>query len=453
MVYNPFEKTIDELIQATDLDVLVRDKIAEGYYIEYKREIVKDRIKIARSLASFANTYGGWYIVGVQTDEHNVATEISGFTPESCHDPISVIRDLVKHHIDPVPVLFPKVITLNSGNLVLIVYIPDQQETPFITTKEGRLYRRNCDSSAPVFETERYELDRLVDRGKEVTRRFTKFARDERTFSQAEKDAWLKIYIAPYPNGFPKYSYLLSESTLEKLLTASRKPIQIPLFDSSDKPIISGNFELNVACTTPSSVILRHTTIKHEAFNSLSIEIDNLGRAKIFIPLQPIQLTQDTLSKIRSSTVYQHVFNRVKLDHEDSNTLLKFFNIGTTWLLVATLVNFYLEECLSQATTFTGFQVNLELDGVWRYVPFYDINSWGEHVDRFGLPVIMQDYIRFYGEEEKGKMVESRDRLWIRLCHDIGLACGLPPEFLVSAFAPVLIDAYESNCTNPQEIF
>jgi hypothetical protein len=452
MIYNPFEKTINELIQEVDLEILVTNQIAEGYYIEYKREIPKDKLKIARSLASLANTYGGWYIVGVETDKHNVATAISGFTPESCHDPISVIRDLVKHYINPVPILFPKVITLGNGNFVLIVYIPDQQETPFVT-KDGRTYRRTHDSSDPVPEADRYTLDRLFERGREVSRQFTNFSRDERTFSQAEKDAWLKIYIAPYPTGSPKFSFLFSESTLENLLAASKKPIKIPLFDSFEKPIISGHLELNTACTTPTSIILRQTNIEYEAFNSLSIEIDRLGRAKIFIPLQPIQFMQDILSEIRSPVVYKHIFNRVKSDHEESNILLKFFNIGTTWLLVATLVNFYLEECLNTSTTFTEFQVNLEFDGVWRYVPFYDIDLWGEHVDRFGLPVIMQDYIRFYEEGEKVRIVESRDRLWVYLCHNIGLACGLPSEFLVSAFASVLIDAHESNHTNSKNSF
>jgi predicted HTH transcriptional regulator len=177
MTYNPFEKEIGESLHKEDLNILITRQVSEGYYVEYKREMPKPT-KIARSLASLANTYGGWYIVGVETDEHNVAKAVSGFTSASCHDPISVVRDLVKHHIDPVPIFFPQVITLDNGNLVLTIYIPHRQETPFIT-KDGRLYRRTYDSSDPVPETSRYALDQLIERGKEVSKRFASFSKDE----------------------------------------------------------------------------------------------------------------------------------------------------------------------------------------------------------------------------------------------------------------------------------
>ena len=161
MPYNPFDKPLGETLDANDLRVLVTRQVSEGYYVEYKREM-PSTIKIGRSLASFANTYGGWFIVGIETNQFHIATIISGFNPTSCNDPISVVRDLVKHHIDPVPIFFPQIITLGTGNIVLAVYIPENQETPFIT-RDGRVYRRTYDSSDPVPETSRYTLDLLIE--------------------------------------------------------------------------------------------------------------------------------------------------------------------------------------------------------------------------------------------------------------------------------------------------
>lgn len=437
MTYNPFEKAVGESLQHEDLKILITRQVAEGYYIEYKREM-PNSTKIARSLASLANTYGGWYIVGVETDEHNVATAVSGFSPTSCHDPISVVRDLVKHHIDPVPIFFPQVITLDTGNLVLTIYIPDRQETPFIT-KDGRLYRRTYDSSDPVPETSRYAIDQLVERGKEVSKRFTSFSKDERTFSKSEEDGWLKIYISPYPFGLIEHPDIFSESVLEDLLKASRKAIQFPLFDDPEMTI-SGNIEFNAAYPTPSSVVLRQTNIQNEAFNSLSIELDTFSRAKIFIPLQRVQLKEYSLSSIRSSIVRQQILNRFKVEGEKYNTDLNFFDIGKIWLVIAVLANYYL-EWLGESKILTGFQVALELDGVWRHVPFYDFDSWGEHVERFGLPVLMKNYVRFPEEEGKGRIISVDNNLWIGLCLSVGLTCGLPPEFFASALGPVIIDA------------
>src|SRR6266576_2604557 len=140
MAYSPFKKSIRETLTPEDLQLLVTDSVAEGYFVEYKGTLL-DSKKIAKSIASFANTYGGWYIVGVTTDGHNVAEKIPGFSLDNIHDPIATLRDSVRLGIDPVPVFFPQIVELSEKLVVLVVYIPGEQDTPFIT-KDGRIYRR-----------------------------------------------------------------------------------------------------------------------------------------------------------------------------------------------------------------------------------------------------------------------------------------------------------------------
>ena len=41
MTYNPFEKTIGETLDKEDLNILITEQVAEGYYVEYKREMPK----------------------------------------------------------------------------------------------------------------------------------------------------------------------------------------------------------------------------------------------------------------------------------------------------------------------------------------------------------------------------------------------------------------------------
>jgi Putative DNA-binding domain len=449
MTYNPFGKLFGEVLQVEDLQLLVTEQVAEGYYIEYKREMPKP-VKIAHSLASLANTYGGWYIVGVETDEHNVATDISGFAPASNHDPISVIRDLVKHHIDPIPVFFPQVLQLDNGNLVLVVYIPEKQETPFVT-KDGRLYRRTHDSSDPVPETSRYALDQLVERGKEVSKRFSNFSKDNRTFSQAEEDGWLKIYISPYPFGLIEYPDIYSQTTLEKVLNESRESTKILFFEDPEINI-SAKLEFNVAYPTNQSVVLRNTHIENERLNSLEMELDRFGRAKMFIPLQQFDLNKDSLSHMRSSSVRQQILKRVNLQQRSlARTVsssnrgdLRFFDVGKMWLAIASLVSYYL-RWLGDSNTFTKFQVTLELDGVWRCVPFYDLDSWGEHVEQFGLPVSMRNHVRFPSEEDRGRMIDVDRHLWVNLCLDFARAVGLPGEFLAENLSQVILDADQAQ--------
>lgn len=63
----PFYKNISE-IEYKDIENLKENKVPEGIYIEYKSRMLKSKknYKIAQSLASFANSYGGWYIVGIE---------------------------------------------------------------------------------------------------------------------------------------------------------------------------------------------------------------------------------------------------------------------------------------------------------------------------------------------------------------------------------------------------
>ncbi len=104
MVYNPFKKPIREPLTPEDLEDLVTNTVSEGYNVEYKGTLPASK-KIAHTIASFANTYGGWYIVGVTTDGHNIAQQITGFSLDDYHDPIASVRDSIRLGINPVPVL------------------------------------------------------------------------------------------------------------------------------------------------------------------------------------------------------------------------------------------------------------------------------------------------------------------------------------------------------------
>ena len=67
MPFNPFTKEIHEPLAIDDLSELITRKVAEGLYVEYKSTFQSNE-KTARSIASFANSYGGWYIVGIEAE-------------------------------------------------------------------------------------------------------------------------------------------------------------------------------------------------------------------------------------------------------------------------------------------------------------------------------------------------------------------------------------------------
>ncbi|MFN8515009.1 MAG: ATP-binding protein [Thermomicrobiales bacterium] len=444
MAYNPFDKSIGSPLESTDLAVLVSRSVAEGYFVEYKG-IFPGNEKIGRSLASFANTYGGWYIVGVITDGHNVATEVPGFDPTLASDPIAKVREIAKTHIDPLPVIFPQVVTLASGKIVVLVYIPGDQDTPFIS-RDGRVYRRNHDASDPVPETNRYAMDRLVEQGRDARRRFKRFCKDTRTFSRGEDgQAWVHLYLAPAPplvvtDKSDTEDRRRTQRAAERLLERSRQPTVIlpsELGLTTEQPI-TGNSPFDTALPTHESTILRQHAGISRAYNSLSVELFEDGRAKLFIPIHAMNVLQD-IDQVESSRVRSVLRS---LEGDDNSYLLRFLDVAQLWAGVAILVAFYRDWIRDEfgAAGPSSIKVAIRLVSAWRAVPFFDHDAWGEHVEKVGLPVILADDIRV--PSELGRAIEypwDDNLLNLTLGSIINETLGLPVEINSLALVRALI--------------
>lgn len=422
MHYNPFDKQIQDLGK-NDLDKLITNEVTEGYCVEYKREFPSNK-KIAKSIASFANTYGGWYFVGVEADKtRNVATRVCGFNLSTVPDPIAKTRDIIKSHIDPIPIFHLQLIKLNEDEAVLVAYVPNNQETPFIT-KDGRIYRRRSDSSEPIIENDRYTIDRLINHGREMMKRFENFCRDERTFCQAEEgQGWLNIFLSPYPIGGIKRFDMLSYEGIEKLIKLSQSPIKNYLRDGTE--LGSGNLPFNSGQLAFGSVILRQVEPQNSAFSSLTTQLFVNGRAKFFIPLERVQVLQET-EALNSSTINNILKNIQTADPELNTMTLRFFKLAKLWGIVINLLNYY-QEWLGKATLPTNeFLVAISMEGVWRSVPFCDADQWGEHVNKFGLPVLNKNSLSF---PETKWIINGATPLWEKICPVIGMGFGFPESF------------------------
>jgi len=431
MAYNPFPKAIGSTLDETDLHILVSDGVAEGYTVEYKAQL-PSTTKIAKSIASFANTFGGWYIVGVETDEHNVAKAVTGIDPTEQGDPTAVVRDAVRHRIDPVPTFHIQVVRLSSGRLVLVAYIPQEQTTPFITS-DGRIYRRTHDSSEPIQETNRYAIDQLVSRGRESEQAFSRWAQDNRTFSKAEKHGWVKIFLSPTPLGAVQKLDVTEQATMSALIERSRAPVKFRFPVESIG--ISGNVVLNHGLTTPTSLILRSVLAGSEAFSSITIELDENGRCRIFIPTY-FESAVEVAKGLESPDVCELMLQWSRGTGPEP----KFFDLGQTWLAAANLVNFYF-EWLGPQPVQSGFEYAIEVDETWRAVGVCDHKAWAAHVAAFGMPVLLVDTLRFPPKPGSSMTYDVSDVLWLDVCADIGLCYGLPRAAFNELFTSVMFNA------------
>ncbi len=450
MPFSPFKKSIREPLTSEDLQSLIVDSVSEGYFVEYK-SILPVPHKIAKSIASFANTYGGWYIVGVTTDGHNVAQHIAGFSLDDCHDPIASLRDSIRSGIDPVPVFFPQVVTLAPKLIALVVYVPGEQDTPFIT-KDGRIYRRVSDSSDPIPETQRSAVDRLVEQGRDHAHAFQQFCQDPRTFSNGEASTpWVNIFLSPYPLGMIERFELTSQDGLEHLLKRSRETI--PLVKGGNEASLPlGYLPFQQGRAMLNSVFLKqiNTNANQITQNSLSMELFDDGRARFFIPLHIIKVTdgQRVSSEVRARQVRAILEDHL---HQDSDFYLaKFFDLTSLWQAVLVLANFYLDWVKDDLPLIHNFRVLIRGKGLWRTVAFVDDDRWAEHVRTFHIPLMANDEVKIPEERREGAIIETGESLaslWGTLLPLIGLMFGPPTETLKD-----LIETFKADTLNEHDL-
>ena len=429
MTFNPFTKPLNDLT-SDDLNLLISGEISEGYWIEFK-SVFQPGNKIAKSIASFANSFGGWYFIGVVVDkDKNVATNICGFDLNVINDPISKLRDSIKAYIDPIPVFFSKLINIGIDKAVLVVQVPDNQETPFIT-KDGRIYRRVSDLSDPVPEGDRYAVDRLVDNGRELEKRFEEFCTDDRVFSDAEKNqSWINIYLSPYPLGSIERYDMFESDGIEKLIKMSQSTIKI--FYDSVLEIGSGNFPLNSGQLGVGSVILRQVEPSKVAFNSTTVQFFTDGKAKLFIPVKyVVGMHTDNLNNFKSIIVRKAFQGIIVSDKEYSTKFLHFFDIMELWAIVTNLLNLY-QEWFGKTLQENSVRIAITMNNIWRLIPFCDADVWGSHVMKFGLPAQNVDFIRFPIRKGKGKIATFP--IWKMVCPVICTCFGLPMDIFINTF-------------------
>lgn len=102
MQFNPFGKPFEEITTVEDLKSLTREKVTEGWHVEYKSGMPSNE-SIAKSIASFANSRSGWFIVGVETDDKLSAKNICGVEISSVQVETERLYNIAKSRILPCP--------------------------------------------------------------------------------------------------------------------------------------------------------------------------------------------------------------------------------------------------------------------------------------------------------------------------------------------------------------
>ena len=174
MLYRPFDKALNDV--APD-DLAQLRNVHEGWYVEYKQEVIRER-DLAKSLSSFANQYGGWLFLGVKEDRTtHAADSFPGIPDAELAVAEQSLRNASKDLLHP-PVFYNlrnfsgpiESIGLKRGHSIITVHIPEGPDSPYIHN-DGRVYRRVGDASQPTHITDRSTFDLLAQRGERARSR------------------------------------------------------------------------------------------------------------------------------------------------------------------------------------------------------------------------------------------------------------------------------------------
>jgi hypothetical protein len=121
---------------------------------------------IGPTIASFANSLGGWVILGVEDSERKLV----GWKPPGRVDDLDYIRQLLTREVDPMPPFAAK--QMRAGrHRVGVIRIYESTDTPHIVRGTGQVFVRHPGAKHPLPLDAHDHLIELARRGEEARRR------------------------------------------------------------------------------------------------------------------------------------------------------------------------------------------------------------------------------------------------------------------------------------------
>lgn len=272
--------TYADLSQLADLD--------EGFVLEFKRtwnEHVKK--KVPKIIASFANSRGGWLIIGITDDDKTICP-----IPKISADFSQILGEQCRQHVSPTPRFDARFITdpKNPDQGVVVVQVHEGDFPPYVA--DGIVEIREGSTSGPALGSALVELyhkaTKRTQEIKEFCRRSVWYPGDDHAGCMHVLPAFKDSVSDRWTTGEPPQS---TPASAKNILRRWASPI--PLF-SLYLFRMGSRTNQNVSRAS----IETHVTAMKEAFKMCSLEChvqhahDSLIlRASIALPGEPIHST------------------------------------------------------------------------------------------------------------------------------------------------------------------
>ncbi len=374
--FNPFDKDLKDLLPA---DLAVLRTISEGWYVEYKQTLIETE-RLARSIASFANQYGGWLFLGIKQsgDGRDTAGTFVGISCDQIQLARTECRNAVLTKLSPAPYFDLKLLEgpseelgLPRGRGVLVLSIPQGMDPPYVHSS-GVIYRRVADGSDPKPETDRHVLDMLWKRRGDSQKRLARRFHRQPPRSKAEADqTYVHLHLLADPLGDRGIRSRMTFETFTKLMQQPPgNEVNMP-FDNVF-PATDAYVARQVQGNRPWSLV---PTWRYGRDCSSVVTLP-LNQAKAY--------HENALAFLRGYAHASPLIERLRFsDYAPCRILdLNFMCVGLQCAIIQHRV------LAADDGVFGPFYFRAFIESTWRRIPFLDLDSYVDWIKVAGVPVV-----------------------------------------------------------------
>jgi hypothetical protein len=198
-----FSRSISEL-KTADVEEFC-SRFREGLRVEYKSTFDANvKNKIPRVISSFANSYGGILVIGVNAQNGTPQEPFDGIQFED-REPRLTVENICRTNIFPEVLIYQNLVPSRvTGRSFLVIQVNESPKAPHAIENSTQVYVRSGDSANPTKIADMQMLERLIRRRRDVLQRWDAFFTESLALADAisvfSTVALLEMRIGPlYP--------------------------------------------------------------------------------------------------------------------------------------------------------------------------------------------------------------------------------------------------------------
>ncbi|MGY6663215.1 MAG: AlbA family DNA-binding domain-containing protein [Glycocaulis sp.] len=377
--FSPFNASIGDL-EVENLSVL--REVEEGWYVDYKEASISAK-RIAKSLASFANTYGGWLFFGVREKSRSepVAGEFPGLRSEEAHKLVECLRHGAAAWLSHSPYFETQILRgpceelgLLEDKSVVVIFIPQSWSAPHIH-KDGGIYRRVESSSEPTKESDRYAIEQLFKRRETPNKIIKKWIKRKPEFSDSEVE---RPVIRVLLDVDPFFNKNLNLSISEKEA--------VEILKNRNAPSVVESIPFDTVQLHASGLLGSQTRANNFESTGVSLKVNSDLSGEILIPINRMDHADFHAQRIYMEE-YEHFSEFSKnFRCDDGYYRNKIADLNYTMIAISGILYVYM-NILSKCGWKDELYVKVQAFNIWRAIPFLDVQYYMDWIEEHGCPM------------------------------------------------------------------